>query len=214
MYLYFSCQYKASLTNNFRHEYIKIPYTVNLKQNYFELFDLTISFCLDDADLAEKYRRIQQQVHPDRFADASDQEKRLALQYTVFVNEAYKTLAHPVKRAAYLLSLCGRELIENRSLESDFLMRQIELRESLEEIEEGTGVDQQDQLEHLNELKSDINQMKSEFNQEFTQVAKSLRPDSVENDCLDQAEELIYKMQYTEKLLQEVSRVEDRLMDY
>ncbi len=68
-------------------------------QNHFELFHLPQRFALDMAALDAAYHEVQNQVHPDRFAHASDAEKRVAMQWATRANEAYQTLKNPLKRA-------------------------------------------------------------------------------------------------------------------
>jgi molecular chaperone HscB len=103
-----------------------------LKQNHFALFGLEPGFEIDPQYLAERYRELQRQVHPDRFAGASDQERLLSVQQAAQVNEAYQTLKSPLSRARYLLMLRGIDLNEqDTSMEPAFLLEQIELRETL-----------------------------------------------------------------------------------
>jgi molecular chaperone HscB len=103
-------------------------------QNHFELFGLAPAYALEAEALERSYRDIQSQVHPDRFAHAGDAERRASLQWTTRVNEAYRTLKDPVQRAKHLLELrCVDVAFEtNTSMPADFLMHQMELRESLE----------------------------------------------------------------------------------
>ena len=99
--------------------------------NHFALFDLPERFALDGAALDAAYRRLQSKVHPDRYADGTDAERRLALQASARVNEAYRALREPVTRAEYLLTLHGidaRDETDTR-LPLDFLERQLERRE-------------------------------------------------------------------------------------
>jgi molecular chaperone HscB len=103
-------------------------------KNHFELFGLEPSFALDGAALERAYRDIQSRIHPDRFAHAGDAERRASMQWTTRVNEAFRTLKDPVQRAKYLLEMNGVDVAfeTNTAMPSDFLMRQLELREALE----------------------------------------------------------------------------------
>ena len=103
--------------------------------NHFELFGLQPVFALDSEALERAYREIQSQVHPDRFAHAGDAERRASLQWTTRVNEAYRTLKSPVQRASHILFLHGVDVAfeTNTAMPSQFLMQQMQLRETLED---------------------------------------------------------------------------------
>ncbi|MHB8454662.1 MAG: Fe-S protein assembly co-chaperone HscB [Acidiferrobacterales bacterium] len=107
----------------------------DLEKNFFELFGLPVSFALDTADLASRYRDLQRRFHPDRYASATDQERRLSLQITAQINQGFQTLKEPVARGRYLLALQGISTDEETDtiMDPDFLVEQMELRESLDD---------------------------------------------------------------------------------
>src|SRR5258708_29499977 len=80
---------------------------VNLKQNHFQLFGLPTRFVIDAAALEARYRELQREVHPDRFAAAPESERRASMQLATRVNEAYQTLKSPLRRAGYILPFRG-----------------------------------------------------------------------------------------------------------
>jgi molecular chaperone HscB len=102
-------------------------------QNHFELFQLPQQFTLDMDVLASAYREVQGQVHPDRFVNASDAEKRVAMQWATRANEAYQTLKNPQKRAQYLCEQHGVDVQaeSNTAMPMAFLMQQMEWRDAL-----------------------------------------------------------------------------------
>jgi len=102
-------------------------------RNHFELLGLPASYALDPARLESRYRELQGQVHPDRFAAGSEAERRVAIQWAARANEAYRTLRDPVGRARYLLQLKGFDTGEetNTAMPADFLMQQMEWRETV-----------------------------------------------------------------------------------
>jgi molecular chaperone HscB len=108
-------------------------------QNHFELFHLPQQFALDAKALDAAYRDVQGQVHPDRFVNATDAEKRVAMQWATRANEAYQTLKHAQKRARYLCELNGVDLQteSNTAMPMAFLMQQMEWREELGEARAG-----------------------------------------------------------------------------
>src|SRR5690606_20932092 len=102
--------------------------------NYFELFGLPQVFTVDTAPLSHRYRQLQRQFHPDRFAGGTEQEKRLALQYATYINEAYDCLKTPLKRAIYLMTLAGQEQAEHTDqADTAFITQQMLWREQLQE---------------------------------------------------------------------------------
>jgi len=105
----------------------------DLGKNHFELFGLTPAFEIDEARLAGVYRDLQGRVHPDRFANASDQERRISMQQAAQINEAYQVLKTPLARARYLLELAGLDPDKagDSRMDPAFLMEQMELRERL-----------------------------------------------------------------------------------
>ena len=107
----------------------------DFKQNYFEIFQFEVDFQVDPDALSERYRELQLNVHPDKFANATEHEKRLSMQWATQINSAYNTLKVPLSRAIYLLKLGGIKIESNPILDPVFLLGQIELREELEDIE-------------------------------------------------------------------------------
>jgi len=118
-------------------------------QNHFELFHLPQRFAIDLAALDAAYREVQNRVHPDKFINATDTEKRVAMQWATRANEAYQTLKNPYKRAAYLCELNGVDLQteSNTAMPREFLMHQMEWREALDEAKSDEDLAALDALE-------------------------------------------------------------------
>lgn len=117
--------------------------------NHFALFQMPVSFDIDIGRLDAAFRELQGRVHPDRFAAASDAEKRVAMQWATRANEAYQTLKNPLKRAAYLCELNGVDLgVEsNTAMPPDFLMQQMEWREALDDARDAKDIGALEKLE-------------------------------------------------------------------
>ncbi len=114
--------------------------------NFFELFGLAPSFSIDASSLDAQWKARAAQVHPDRFVNASAPEKRVAMQWSTQLNEAYRVLRDPLQRAKYLCELAGQDVTESasRTLGMAFLSQQMEWREALENLEaahDGAGLD-------------------------------------------------------------------------
>ncbi len=108
---------------------------MKLASDDFELFGVPRRFEQDRATLDDRWRALQGQVHPDRFAAEGQAAQRIAMQWAVRVNEAYQRLKDPLKRAAYLCQLNGSpvDIQNNTAMPPGFLIQQMEWREALEE---------------------------------------------------------------------------------
>ncbi|MCW5663476.1 MAG: Fe-S protein assembly co-chaperone HscB [Piscinibacter sp.] len=115
---------------------------MNLTSDDFELFGLPRRFAQDRAALDARWRALQAEVHPDRFASEGAAAQRVAVQYAVRVNEAYQRLKDPLKRAAYLCALAGQSVDaeNNTAMPPAFLMQQMEWREALDEADGSEAV--------------------------------------------------------------------------
>tara|TARA_B100000405_G_scaffold299654_1_gene258275 strand:+ start:714 stop:1229 length:516 start_codon:yes stop_codon:yes gene_type:complete len=171
---------------------------MDFNQNYFEIFRLPVDFNIDISELSERHRELQKEVHPDRFASGTDQEKRLSMQWSALVNTAHETLRSPLLRGIYMLELRGLRLDHNPQLPAELLMRQIQLREELEEFEESTSA-----LDRLDGFKTRLNRKLEELGQLFALT---------EYD--EAALELVYEMQFLTKLLVAADQLEEKLLDY
>ncbi|MGE4405454.1 co-chaperone HscB [Pseudomonas sp.] len=168
---------------------------------HFALFGLQPDFELDLDSLAARYRELARQTHPDRFADAAESEQRQALERSANLNEAYQTLKSPSRRARYLLAVEGHEVpLEATVQDPQFLMQQMHWREELEELQE------QADLAGVATFKSRLKQAQQVLNGDFARVWR-------DPSRRAEAERLVRRMQFLDKLSQEVRQLEERLDD-
>ena len=162
-------------------------------QNHFELFGLAPAYALQPEALEKSYREIQARVHPDRYAHAGDAERRASLQWTTRVNEAYRTLKDPVQRARHLLELHGVDVAfeTNTAMPSDFLMQQMELRESVEE-----AVGKKDPSS-LDALRHDLRKARQSLEKQIAETIDSRKD-------YKGAAGLVRKLQFLDKLDSEI----------
>lgn len=106
--------------------------------DYFALFGFSPTTEIDGDKLRAQYQKLQAMAHPDKFAAAAESEKRAALQMASRINDGYAVLQNPLLRAAYILELQGVRAFaeDNTAMPPEFLMRQMEWREQLEELQE------------------------------------------------------------------------------
>jgi molecular chaperone HscB len=108
---------------------------MNLQSDDFELFGVPRRFAQDRSVLEARWKDLQREAHPDRFAAQGAAAQRVALQWSVRINEAWQRLKDPLRRAAYLCELHGTpvQADSNTAMPPAFLMQQMAWRESLED---------------------------------------------------------------------------------
>src|SRR5215470_16597764 len=106
--------------------------------DYFEVFSLPRLLNVDLSALEKKFHELSRQNHPDYFSTASQEEKQQALRMTALLNDAYRTLRHPVRRVEYLLETEGFKP-DGSKVPKSFLMEVFEINERLEEVKAGTA---------------------------------------------------------------------------
>jgi molecular chaperone HscB len=175
----------------------------NTSRNYYELFDLPVSFEVDRARLDEHFRSLQRAFHPDKYASGSEREKRLAVQQAAYINEAFQVLKNPIRRGHYLLELKAIPVNDQQSaMDETFLMEQMELREALEEARHSD--DPQGAMMHL------MQDIEARFERLTEELTGLFVKDS--QDALAQAVNTLGKMQFIDRLREEIEEIEDELI--
>jgi molecular chaperone HscB len=110
---------------------------INLQSSDFDLFGLPERFEQDRGAIDTRWKELQREAHPDRFAAQGAAAQRVAMQWSVRINEAYQRLKEPGKRAAYLCELRGAPIDaeKNTAMPAQFLVEQMEWREALDEAQ-------------------------------------------------------------------------------
>jgi molecular chaperone HscB len=177
----------------------------DLSSSYFGLFGLPRSFEVDAVQLDSRYLELQRIVHPDRFVNATDQARRLAMQQATRINEGYRTLQDPLRRGRYLLELTGFDFGEQHHTTRDpeFLMEQMALREALGEVKSAA-----DPLGVLGAL---IDRIAADFDG----LVDALRAQFADGLCADTraAADILLKMQFFRRLQEEAQALEAALED-
>jgi molecular chaperone HscB len=177
---------------------------VDLSSNFFALFALPVSFDIDMTQLAARYRALQSTVHPDKFVNAGEAERRLSMQMAVRVNEGFHILKDPLARARYLLELQNIELNEQDiAFDNVFLMEQMELRECLSEVRASA-----DPQQRLQQVMQDIAVRSRSL---MASLAEQLQKGDAET--LQQAKDLIHKLQFFRRLEEEADALDEELAE-
>lgn len=165
----------------------------NFDQDHYALFSLSRSFSVDADELERRYHELQGQVHPDKFANAQDAERRQAMQWATHANEAYQTLRVPLKRAQYLLHLAGHDaqVEHNTAMPTAFLVEQMEWREAVAEARTAADGGELDVQHH---------RMRKEISAQYEALHQALD----EQADYPRAAELVRQLMFQEKLLHEI----------
>lgn len=171
--------------------------------NPFALFDLPVAFQVDSALLNERYLALQKSLHPDNFSAASAQEQRLAIQKSAEINDALRILKDPITRADSIIAINTGEAEnpeEKSNNDIDFLMQQMEWRETLENIENRQDTDE------LTAFAQEINQIRHAILSELSTALDAQQ--------WDIARAITDKLRFIKKLQAEIERVEETLLDF
>ena len=171
--------------------------------NPFALFDLPVVFQVDSALLNERYLALQKSLHPDNFSAASAQEQRLAIQKSAEINDALRILKDPITRADNIIAINTGETEnpeEKSNNDIDFLMQQMEWRETLENIENRQDTDE------LTAFAKEINQTRHAILSELSTALDAQQ--------WDIARAITDKLRFIKKLQAEIERVEETLLDF
>jgi molecular chaperone HscB len=162
------------------------------KQNYFELFGLPVEFQLDTRLLHDNHQKLQSAFHPDRFVNATDQERRIAVQQASMINQAYDTLHNPVQRARYMLRVAGVETNDSQTTQdASFLMEQIEMREELDQCRSC-----QDPMRCCDHITGKLEQRSAQYAHQFTELYSAGR--------YDEANQVSRKMLFVERVGEQI----------
>ena len=172
-------------------------------QNYFDLFKLPQQFTIDAQLLDTNYRKLQTAVHPDKFVTATASERMQSMQLATTANEAYQTLKNPTARARYMLQLQGIDSLENSNtaMPMDFLMLQMEWRETLEDAKNAHDIDALEAL--LSEMQQSAKTLQRD-------VANAL-DNTQDQEHLSLATELVRKLSFIDKVQVDVKQAISKL---
>jgi molecular chaperone HscB len=169
--------------------------------NYFEVFDLPKILGIDPVMLEKKFHELSRKFHPDYFTTGSAEDKEKALTMTSLLNDAYRTLRHPVRRVEYLLELEGFKS-DGSKVPKSFLMEMFEINEQVEEVKSGSASPEQ-----IAAVRSDIEDRAARFeaqiekaSAEWDRLALSHASDSELKTQLSKLTEILSESSYIRNL--------------
>jgi molecular chaperone HscB len=176
----------------------------------FDMFELAPTYDVDVPKLERQFRDLSLQLHPDRFAQADPKERRLSLEQTTALNEAYKTLKDPARRAFYLLKLHGVDLERDdasiqKRMPQEFLEEVLELREELE-----VAVQARD-LTRAQAMAVDVTARQREAQAEAAGALRALTNGPSDEVQVKKASHALGRVRYFTRFLEEVEAFEEEV---
>ncbi|MFI3256104.1 MAG: Fe-S protein assembly co-chaperone HscB [Psittacicella sp.] len=163
--------------------------------NPFEIFEIPVNFKIDKEYLSKKFIELQKLYHPDNFINSDVAQKTIALNKATDINQSYKILLDPIRRAISIIELNKGELEVQSNSDMEFLMSQMEKREYLDSI-----LDDLDKLEEFEE----------ESEKDFI-TNTNLLEESFKVNNFEEAKSYVDKLQFIQKLTKEIQIAIDKL---
>lgn len=173
--------------------------------DYFEVFGLPRALAIDPAALEKTFHQLSRKYHPDYFTAAPESERVQAVRMTALINDAYRTLRHPVTRVEYLLALEGFKP-DGSKVPQSLLMEVFEINEQLEEVKAGRA-----SIEEIDSLRALIKEKREQFDsellkasQEWDDLLKSGAGEPQRKEQLKKLTEIVSESSYIRNLEREL----------
>jgi molecular chaperone HscB len=175
--------------------------------DYFEVFSLPRTLGIDAGALEKTFHDLSRKYHPDYFTTAPEAERTQALRMTALLNDAYRTLKHPIRRVEYLLSLQGFKP-DGSKVPQALLMEVFEINEQLEEVKSGAA-----SVEQIDSLRAQIHEKRDRFDaelkkasEEWDQLLQSGAEESKLNEQLVKLTEILSESSYVRNLERDLEK--------
>jgi len=173
----------------------------------FETLGIPPAFDLDLTAVEKRYRELARVLHPDRYVGGSPAERRMALGKAVEVNEAWRLVRDPIRRAEALLRRRGVRIEEGKEPKAapEFLMEMMEQREALSEAKMSGDAAAVERLANaIYDRQKDVT----------ARIAAALAPPQSGSAAsgetsLDHVVSLLGELRYYRRFLDEVSAIQD-----
>ena len=172
--------------------------------NYFELYDLPISFEIDERVLREKYLAISRASHPDFHTLENEEEQALALEKSTINNQAYKVLKDTMSRTKYILELFGKiKEGQNPPLPPLFLGQMMDINEQIMELEMDFDATTFERVEQ------EVNTMNAELDKDIETIFSTFDVENAEDATWDTIRNYYFKKQYLKRIFTHLENLED-----
>ena len=172
--------------------------------NYFELYDLPVSFNPDQGVVKQKFYALSKKYHPDFYINEDQEKQDKVLELSTLNNKAFQILKDPQKRLHYILTLknqLGEE--ENYALPQSFLMEMMDVNEALMELEFDSDPSK------LNFIKNQVNDLEQNLIKELANLTSTFdtAPISEQESLLMPIKEIYFRSKYLWRIKESIARI-------
>jgi molecular chaperone HscB len=180
--------------------------------NYFELFDIPVQLKVDKAVLYPKFIALSRKYHPDYFVNDGQQKLAESLEVSATLNKAWKTFQDPDATIKYVLQSKGLlEEEEKYVLSADFLMKALELNETIMDLSVGSelpiaiGMAVGNEQSAISDLQSVINNLQTEIYAPVKEIVENYQEGVTSKEELLRVKEYYYKKKYLDRMRRELA---------
>lgn len=171
--------------------------------DHFDLFALPRRYDVDLDTLHRRYIALSRHAHPDRHVGDSPEVQSLAMAVSAAVNQAYRTLSDPIRRAGYLLGLLGGPAsADDKSVPDGFLETIMMMQEELQDARAAGDAEARARLEEV--LRTQEEGLTRRLEGLFAQLDEAVACEATRQDLLHQIRRQLNAIAYVRKLLGQV----------
>ena len=172
--------------------------------NYFQFYNIPITFKVDEAALRTKFYALSKKYHPDFFTLATDEEQAEALRLSTLNNEAYKVLNDFDKRMKYILQekeVLGEE--GKNEIPQDFLMEMMDINEPLMELQ----FDFDEKI--YNEISQQLKEKEDSLYNSIADIIENYADNTATPDSLEKVKSYYLKKRYLIRIRENLEKIKN-----
>lgn len=172
--------------------------------NYFEFYDLPISFNPDQEVVKQKFYALSKKYHPDFYINEDQAKQDEVLDLSTLNNKAFQVLKDPQKRLNYILQLknkLGEE--ENYALPQDFLMDMMDVNEALMDLEF------EPDPKKIESIKNQVNDLEQDLAKELANLTSTFDAASIneQDSLLGYIKDIYFRNKYLWRIKESIARI-------
>lgn len=171
--------------------------------DHFQLFGLPRRYDIDEKALHDSYIALSRHAHPDYHVEDAPEVRSLSMTVSSQVNQAFRTLSDPVRRAAYLLELLGgASSAADKSVPDGFLETMMMMQEELQDARAAANGEGLGRLGNV--LRTQQDGLMKRGAGLYVELDEAVSCEATRQDLLHQLRKQLNAVAYVRKLLSQV----------